>query len=63
MSTNRPDGEIRASSRKAFSFSLISYRFSHRCLSVATLAAIEWAIAWAICWYLEKTGLWLGGAL
>lgn len=32
-----------------FSFSLISARFNHRCLSVTTIAAIKWPTAAAVC--------------
>lgn len=44
-----PEGETRKSRRNVFSFSLIHGRFSHRCLSMTTIAAIEWPMAVAVC--------------
>ncbi len=43
------EGETGASSRKPFSFFPISARFTHRCLSVTTMAAIDLPIAVAAC--------------
>ncbi len=45
----RRDGETGASSRKPFSFFSRSARFTHRCLSVTTMAAIDLPIAEAAC--------------
>ncbi len=43
------EGETGASSRKPLSFLPISARFTHRCLSVTTMAAIDLPIAVAAC--------------
>ncbi len=52
VSTEAPkswEGEIGASRRKPFSFFSRSARFTHRCLSVTTMAAIDLPIAEAAC--------------
>ncbi len=52
VSTEAPkswEGETGASSRKPFSFFSRSARFTHRCLSVTTMAAIDLPIAEAAC--------------
>ncbi len=52
ISTEAPkswEGETGASSRKPFSFFSRSARFTHRCLSVTTMAAIDLPIAEAAC--------------
>jgi len=43
------EGEMGASRRKDLSFSLIPNMFSHRCLSITTIAAIKQLLASAIC--------------
>ncbi len=48
-SPNSPDFEIGASSKKTFSFSRISVRFSHKWRSAATEPAIEHPTARAVC--------------
>ncbi len=53
-------GKTGASRRKRFSFSLMSARFTNRCLSVATIAAIDLPIAAAVC--LVALSYRLGGA-
>ncbi len=46
---NNSEGETGASRRNRFSFSPMSTRFIHRCLLVATIAAIDLPIAAAVC--------------
>lgn len=38
----------RSTKRKNFSLSFIPKRFNHKCLCMATIAAIEWPIEWAV---------------
>ncbi len=49
MCRTTPKATTGASRRKRFSFSPMSARFIHRCLSVATMAAIDLSITAAVC--------------
>ncbi len=58
-SPNRPEGKIGASSRKTLSLSLIWDKVNHKCLSVATRAAIDRPIALAVSLVARVINLWL----
>lgn len=53
---NCADSEAKKAGRRDRGFSLIPMRFSHKCLSMETIAATEWLMARAIC-LVRETGL------